>query len=105
MIGVTSTQLEAVGALRLGDPGSLDSLAPGVAIYEQHPATGAPTVTIRIGSETTSVPPAGLLRIEGSYMVLYVRRITSDGFFGGWASGDGRTEVHGHFCAVRVGGS
>lgn len=103
LIGTTDIHLESVGALRLGDTGSSDPRAPGVAVYEQRPASGAPTVTARIGSHTTAAPTPGLQQIEGSYTVLFVRRITSSGFAGGWQSGDGRNEVRGHFCAERVG--
>jgi len=103
LIGTTDIHLESVGALRLGDTGSGDPRAPGVAVYEQRAASGAPTVTARIGSQTTAAPTPGMQQIEGSYTVLFVRRITSNGFAGGWQSGDGRNDVRGHFCAERVG--
>jgi hypothetical protein len=104
-IGTTEIGLETVGALRLGDTGSSDPRAPGVAVYEQRAATGVPTVTARIGSVITAPPTPGLVQIEGSYMVLFVRNVGSPGFTGGWASAEGGTmgnEARGHFCAVRV---
>ncbi len=103
LVGTTDVHLESVGALRLGDTGSSDPRAPGVAVYEQRAASGAPTVTARIGSQTTAARTPGLEQIEGAYTVLFVRRISSSGFAGGWQSGDGRNDVRGHFCAERVG--
>lgn len=105
IIGTTDVAVQVVGAQRLGDLWSQDSLAPGVAVYEQRPATGQPTVIARMGSETTRVPqPGSAVAIEGAYTVLYVRRISAGGFAGGWASSNGmpQSEVSGHFCATRV---
>lgn len=103
-IGTTDILLETVGARRLGDTGSESPQAPGIAVYEQRPATGAPTVTARIGSRITAPPTPGMTQIEGEYTTLFVRRVSGDGFSGGWTSGDGSpgAETRGRFCAVRV---
>lgn len=104
LVGVTDVGLEIVGALRLGDTGSEDARAPGVAVYEQR-TQSALTVNARIGSLITTPPTPGERAIEGSYTVLYVRHIAAGGFAGGWASAEGGTmgnEARGHFCAVRV---
>jgi hypothetical protein len=105
LIGTTDIILESVGALRLGDTGAEDPRAPGVAVYEQRAANGVPTVTGRIGSQTTAAPTPGLLQIEGAATVLFVRRIAGGGFAGGWQSTgpDPGASAQGHFCAVRIG--
>ncbi len=105
LIGTTDIGLEVVGALRIGDTGSDDPRAPGVAVYEQRPASGGPTVTARIGSGSTAVSSSGLREIEADHMALFIRRIGTDGFAGGWSSAPGGMtgrEARGHFCAVRV---
>jgi hypothetical protein len=104
VIGTTDIALARVGAMRLGDTWSEDPRAPGVAVYEQRPASGAPTVTMRLGSATTAAPTPGMTQIEGQYTVFFVRRIERGGFAGGWQSGSGdpATEARGHFCATRV---
>ena len=105
LIGTTDILLESVGALRLGDTGAEDARAPGVAVYEQRAASGVPTVTARLGSQTTAAPTPGLQQIEGSFTVLFVRRIESGGFAGGWRSGGPEPGIgaEGYFCAVRIG--
>lgn len=104
LIGTTDVGLEVVGALRLGDTGSEDPRAPGVAVYEQRAAAGV-TVTARVGSQATIVAEPGRQQIEADYTALFVRRVGGEGFSGGWASAPGGAagrEARGHFCAVRV---
>lgn len=102
-VGVTEVGLEVVGAMRLGDTGSENPRAPGVAVYEQRPAAGAATVSARIGSAITGPAAPGMMPIEGAYTALFVKRIGAQGFAGDWTSGDGvGGEARGHFCAVRV---
>jgi hypothetical protein len=105
LVGTTDIILESVGALRLGDTGAEDPRAPGVAVYEQRAASGVPTVTARIGSQTTAAPTPGMLQLEGAATVLFVRRIGNGGFQGGWQSTgpEPGNRAQGHFCAVRVG--
>lgn len=100
LVGTTAIALDSVGALRLGDAEATDPGAPGVAVYEFRSAGGAPTVTVRIGSQTTS---ESVERYDGGYTVLRVRRITPGGFYGRWESGLGVRDWGGHFCAVRAG--
>lgn len=104
LVGTTDIIIESVGALRLGDTGSEDPAAPGVAVYEQRAAGGVPTVTARIGSQTTAAPTPGMLQIEGSATALFVRRIDGGGFAGSWQSSTGQpgAGAQGYFCAVRV---
>jgi hypothetical protein len=105
LIGGTDILLETVGALRLGDAGADDPRAPGIAVIEQRSAAGVPTVVARIGSVTTAPPTPGLMAIEGSYTVLYVRRIDAGSFAGGWQSGgpEPGAAAQGYFCAARIG--
>jgi len=104
LVGTTDVLLEGVGALRLGDTGAEDPRAPGVAVYEQRAANGVPTVSARIGSQTTAAPTPGMLQIEGSATALFVRRIDGGGFAGSWQSGTGQpgAGAQGYFCAVPV---
>jgi hypothetical protein len=104
LVGTTDIILEGVGALRLGDTGAEDPRAPGIAVYEQRAASGVPTVTARIGSRITAAPTPGMQQIEGQTSVLFVRRVGSSGFAGGWSSGDGGPRgPEGYFCAARIG--
>jgi len=104
-VGTTDILLEGVGALRLGDTGAEDPRAPGVAVYEQRAASGVPTVTARIGSQTTAAPAPGMLQMEGSATALFVRHIDGNGFTGSWQSSTGQpgAGAQGYFCAVRAG--
>ena len=102
--GSAEVALEAVGAVRMGDLGAQDAVAPGIGVYEQRaPGTGVPTVVVRLGSASNARGP---LVFDAGHTTLYVRRIDPDGFAGGWASSAGSTfpmrEAQGYFCAVRA---
>lgn len=102
-VGTTDVRVEGVGAQRIGDVGGTAPDAPGVGVYEARPATGAPSVTARIGSLSNMAPTPGLTAIEGSYFTLFIARVDGSGFAGSWRSGTGPVdEVRGPFCAVRV---
>ena len=101
--GTTDIPLDSVGAVRMGELGAADPAAPGVGVYEQRAgAGGAPTVVVRLGSASNA---RGLQAFDAGHTTLYVRRITRDGFAGGWASSAGSTfpmrHAQGYFCAVR----
>ncbi len=103
--GTAEVALEQVGAVRMGDLGATDPAAPGVAVYEQRaPGTGTPTVVVRLGSFSNGRGPDAF---DAGHTTLYVRRISREGFRGGWASTSGarypRREAQGFFCAERAG--
>lgn len=101
--GTATIALEEVGAVRVGDISATAPDAPGVAVYEQRSANGAPTVLLRLGNESNARGPQP---IDPAHTTFYVRRITADGFAGGWSSGAGSTFpsrfAEGFFCAVRA---
>jgi len=102
--GTSDVALDSVGAVRMGDLAADDPAAAGVGVYEQRaPDTGAPTVVVRLGSGSNA---RGLRPFDAGHTTLYVRRITRDGFAGGWASSAGSTypmrRAQGYFCAVRA---
>ncbi len=103
--GTAEIALEQVGAVPMGDLGARDPTAPGVAVYEQRaPGSGMPTVVVRLGSFSNGRGPAAF---DAGHTTLYVRRISREGFRGGWASTTGsrypRRESQGYFCAERAG--
>ena len=101
--GTAAIALEAVGAERLGDLASAAPDAPGIAVYEQRAADGAPTLVIRLGSESNARGPQAM---DAGHTAAYVRQITPDGFAGGWSSTAGSVfpprGAEGYFCAVRA---
>ena len=101
--GTAVIALEAVGAARLGDLAATAPDAPGVAVYEQRSAGGTPTVILRFGNESNARGPQAF---DPAHTTGYVRRITTDGFAGGWSSSAGSTFpprfAQGYFCAVRA---
>jgi hypothetical protein len=102
LVGTAAIDLESVGAVRMGDLGSQDPTAPGVAVLERHEVisgdTTASEITVRLGSEANR---RDMIRFDGGYTALFVQAVTEAGFGGAWVSGGGRREASGHFCAVR----
>lgn len=96
LLGSTDVELDAVGALKVGDPMSEDPEAPGVLVLEQDRSDGR-SVILRLGSEANR---RDQLRFDGAYTVLRVHRIDADGFSGSWESGSSDVRSLGHFCAV-----
>jgi hypothetical protein len=100
--GGTDIDVEAVGAVRMGDLAAAGASAPGVAVYEQRNGGGAPTVVVRLGSASNA---RGAQPFDAAHTTLFVRRIGRDGFAGGWTSSAGSTfpprRAAGYFCAVR----
>ncbi|TMC61281.1 MAG: hypothetical protein E6J17_08730 [Chloroflexi bacterium] len=92
----------AVGAARTGDLLSLDPLAPGVLVLERHPIRpDAPAeIMLRLGSDANR---RGVVRYDGGYFALTVRRIGAGEFAGTWASGVATEGAEGYFCAKRAG--
>ncbi len=101
LYGATDTDLEGVGALRLGDPMSLDPMSPGVAVLEQRGSEkdAHTEITLRLGSAANR---RDVQAFDGGFMALYVRWIEEDRFGGAWASGVTGRESEGYFCAVGV---
>jgi hypothetical protein len=92
----------ALGAARTGDLLSLDPLAPGVLVLERHPVRpDAPAeIMLRLGSDANR---RGVVRYDGGYFALTVRRIGAAEFAGTWASGAATESAEGYFCAERAG--
>ncbi len=102
LYGFTDIDLEAVGAHRVGDPGSRDPSAPGVLVLERE-EYGRRVITLRLGSNANR---RDVVRYDGAYTVLRVRQSDEDGFAGSWRSGSGSgldlSVTTGHFCAWKV---
>lgn len=96
LYGAADVDVEAVGALRLGDPASPEVEAPGVLVVES-----GEQIILRLGSEANR---RDVQRFDGGYLAFYVKRIAPDGFAGGWASGLLGAQAEGYFCARRVAG-
>lgn len=94
LYGATTVDPEAVGGLDLGDPASRDPQMPGVLVVQRENE-----IVLRIGAEANR---RGVLRFDGGYFVLRLRRVTEDGFAGGWAGGALQAQASGHFCAHRA---
>ena len=94
--GSTDVNLEAVGALKLGDPSAAGPAAPGVLVL-----AGPGDILLRVGSEANR---AGVLRFDGGYTVLRVRELGDGGsaFRGVWVSGVSADQASGYFCATRA---
>ncbi len=101
LYGATDTDLDAVGALRLGDPMSLDPMSPGVAVLEQRGSEkdAHTEITLRLGSAANR---RDVQAFDGGFMALYVRWIEEGRFGGAWASGVIGRESEGYFCAVGI---
>ena len=101
--GTASIGLESVGAVRMGRLAATAPEAPGVAVYEQRSADGTPTVLLRFGEQSNARGPQAF---DAGHTTAYVRRITPDGFAGGWSSSAGSVfpprAADGFFCAVRA---
>ncbi len=94
LYGMTDVDVAEVGGLRLGEPTSSDPTRPGVLLVE-----GGERIVLRIGSEANR---RGVIRFDGGYFVLRVRRVDAGGFAGNWASGIVEVQAEGHFCAFRL---
>lgn len=100
LYGYTDIDPRLVGAHRVGDPASKDPLAPGVLVLERE-EYGQRIVTLRLGSQANR---RDLVRYDGAYTVLRVRKIDKGGFAGSWRSGGGLdlSVTTGYFCAREV---
>lgn len=94
LYGTTDVEVAQVGGLRLGEPTSTDPTRPGVLLVEQ-----GESIVLRIGAEANR---RGVIRFDGGYFVLRVRRVDERGFAGNWASGIVDVQAEGHFCAFRL---
>ncbi len=101
--GAAEIAVDSLGATRPGDFAAPNPEAPGVAVYEQRAPNGTPTVVIRFGQESNA---RGAQIFDAANVTGFVKRITADGFAGGWSSSAGsvfpRREAQGYFCAVRI---
>jgi hypothetical protein len=101
--GTATIDIEAVGAVQMGSLAATAPDAPGVAVYEQRSADGTPTVLLRFGEQSNA---RGSQAFDAGHTTGYVRRITPDGFAGGWSSSAGSVfpprHADGFFCAVRA---
>lgn len=94
LYGAADVDVEPVGAVRLGELMSRDPEMPGVLVVEQDDG-----IVLRLGSEANR---RGLIRFDGGYFALRVRRMTDTDFAGSWASGVTGPEARGHFCARAI---
>ncbi|UCG87268.1 MAG: hypothetical protein JSW71_01610 [Gemmatimonadota bacterium] len=98
LYGTVDIVLDRVGAVKMGDLGSMDPMRPGVVVLEQRAPQGdsAPEITLRLGSLANQ---RDVTRFDGGYTALRVTWV-ADGRFGGiWESGVMGPEAGGHFCA------
>lgn len=98
IIGSVDIALEQVGAVRLGNVRSTDSLQPGLAIWVSQDQEGRSSAVLRIGQEALRTD---IVRFDGGYMALYLRQVSGEAIRGGWASGVRTEESSGWFCADR----
>ena len=102
LLGWTTIDPAAVGAIDTGQLESRDPAAPGVLVIErQTQRTEAPReILLRLGAAANR---GGRVRFDGGYFVLTVLRLEGGRFDGTWASAGGRQGAGGHFCARRTG--
>ena len=94
LYGTAELDFASVGAVVPGDPGSSDSLSPGVLVIER-----PGRVMLRVGSEANR---KDVVRFDGAFTALQVTQVTDEGFAGTWRSGVGTESSEGHFCATRA---
>ena len=94
LYGTAELDFASVGAVVPGDPGSSDSLSPGVLVIER-----PGRVMLRVGSEANR---RDVVRFDGAFTALQVTQVTDEGFAGTWRSGLGMETSEGHFCAARA---
>jgi len=97
LFGSTDVNLEAVGAVRVGNLSSQDPASPGVLVIESETGT-SPSILLRLGSDANR---RDLVRFDGGYAVLRVVEITAESFSGTWASGARGPDSEGFFCAMQ----
>lgn len=97
LFGSTDVDVEAVGAVRVGNLSSQEPASPGVLVIESE--TGAsPSILLRLGSDANR---RDLVRFDGGYAVLTVVEVTAESFSGTWSSGARGPDSEGFFCATR----
>ena len=97
LFGSTDVNVEAVGAVRVGNLSSQDPASPGVLVIESETGT-SPSILLRLGSDANR---RDLVRFDGGYTVLSVVEITAESFRGTWASGARGPNSEGFFCAMQ----
>jgi len=102
LAGLAELDREALGATNTGALASTDPAAPGVLLIERHPARpAAPAeLLLRLGADANR---RGVVRYDGGYFALTIRRLDRGGFAGTWASGALGRSTAGYFCAERTG--
>lgn len=98
LYGSTDVNVEAVGAVRVGNLSSVDPASPGVLVIESETGT-SPSILLRLGSDANR---RDLVRFDGGYAVLAVVEVTAESFGGSWSSGALGPESEGFFCATRI---
>jgi hypothetical protein len=102
LFGTGDINLDAVGAVSVGNTMSRDPRQPGVLVIERHAAPHkAPMaeITVRLGSDANR---RDRVRFDGGYSVLRVQQLDEPGFAGSWSSGVTGERAAGYFCATRV---
>ena len=100
--GTAELDRDALGATDTGDLASTDPRAPGALLIERRTSRPVPAagITIRLGADANR---RGLVRYDGGYFALTVRRLDRAGFAGTWASGALGSSTAGYVCAERTG--
>ncbi|MCH7890209.1 MAG: hypothetical protein IH921_01780 [Gemmatimonadetes bacterium] len=97
LFGTTDVNVEAVGAVRVGNLSSRNPASPGVLVIESETGT-SPSILLRLGSDANR---RDLVRFDGGYAVLRVVEITAESFSGTWSSGARGPDSEGFFCATQ----
>jgi hypothetical protein len=92
--GSADIDLTAVDAVKPGELTSFNPDLPGVLAIQS-----PKSVMLRLGTESNR---PGVVRFDGGYTVLRVRRVQSNGFDGTWNSGASMPLAGGYFCAVKM---
>jgi hypothetical protein len=103
-VGRLDVELDSIGAVQMGDLMTDDAAAPGFALYVAHRLNDQVTEVLgRVGSVSNARGPSP---IDAGHFTLFVRRVSTQGIWGGWSSNPGTggfitPDAVGHFCALR----
>lgn len=96
LFGSSDINLDAVGAVRVGELDIADAASPGVIVMEDEGPDG-PRIRLRLGSRANTRETAAF---DGGYTILTVAELVTDGFAGEWRSAAGGPVTEGWFCVT-----